>query len=187
MKWITLFFPLVLTACDPLGSAHVDIGAAQAVSGVADQLDTSIQEYHGDIKESDSSTKAEAIGAFVERLVRHNGDETKMKDDASIFAEALAKIDADAETERDRYSKAKDNVNLLRNLASRLNQFAVNSMTFNDEYRRYLSGMWDQVQAAKKAGDDKKAANDATREQQKKDLQSAGENAIKSALQRRAQ
>jgi len=187
MRWALLLFPLVLTACDPMGTAHVNIASSDAVSATATELQTALDEYHHRLGVLGKQQRNAAVGDFVGQVVAANGDKAATTKVTNGFMGALDALDADAEVERQRYSASSDNVSLLFGLSKRLNQFGVDSMTAADEYRRYIGSMWDDVQKARADKAKDKAASDATKQQQKDSLGKALTNAAQQALSRKAQ
>ena len=80
------------------------------------------------------------ISAFVARVQADANDSTAIESHAADFEADLRKIRADRETEWSRRTAAMDNVGVLREVARGLHKLAIESLTLQDEVRRYLSG-----------------------------------------------
>jgi len=150
------------------GDARVEMSAADGLNALADQFDTTIDEYHQDLAEGDTTRESAVIAAFVSRVQRDNAD--AMDKHTAEFSDALAKIRGDREVEFDRRNAAKDNVITLREIGKGLQQLAVQSMTLNDEARRYLTGWVSQYQQARKEAAAASAERKALKKQKAQEL-----------------
>jgi hypothetical protein len=127
----------VLGGC--AADARVDLSAADALTAVAGQVQRTIQEYHGEVVRFDDSRESATVAAFVTRVKADAADEASLDAHAAQFAAALVKIRADRETEWSRRAAAMENVGVLREMASGLRKLALQSLSLDDEVRRYLA------------------------------------------------
>lgn len=133
--------------------ARVDLSAADALTAVAGQVQQTIQEYHGEVVRFDDSRESATVAAFVARVKADAADEASLDAHAAQFAAALVKIRADRETEWARRAAAMENVGVLREMASGLRRLALQSLSLDDEVRRYLaSWMSTKTSAGSDAG-----------------------------------
>ncbi len=133
------------------GDARVELSAADALAAVAERMDLVIAEYHADVRHYDDLRETEVVAAFIERVRRTAADETAVDRHAVQFKDALARIRTDRDTERTRRDTAHENVRALREVAGGLRRLAIESLTLDDEMRRYLSGWFDMRRAAQAA------------------------------------
>jgi len=80
------------------------------------------------------------VSAFVARVQAAPDDPVAIDSHVADFKAALRKIRTDRVTEFTRHGAALDNVDVLRELARGLQQLAIESLTLQDEMRRYLTG-----------------------------------------------
>lgn len=139
---------LLATAGGCWAGAGVSMSAAEAIDAVAAQTRTALSEYHGEVEAADDAKEAAAIAAFVARLQKDAGDEQAAASHAAAFQTAMAKLRADRRTEWQRHTAAVDNVRLLNEVTAGLRRVAIESLTLQDEVKRYLT---DLVNARKQA------------------------------------
>jgi hypothetical protein len=159
MRWLTILAILVggcLMGCT--GTATTALSAGDALDRLADQMGTAIDEYHEEVAAGDDSRESEVSAAFVSRVIKNANNAGELKNDQAQFLAALSKIRSDRETEWDRRNAAKDNVAALREVSKGLRRVALDSLSLNDEMRRYLTGWYDTYQKSKAEQDAKKAA-----------------------------
>lgn len=135
------------------GDARVEMTAADAISAVASQLETTVREYHDEVSVGDDARESAVAGAFAARVVSANGDADQIKRDTDAFMASLQKIRKDREVEWDRRNAALDNVAALREMSKGLRKLAIDSLTLQDEVRRYLTSWVDTAQQAKAEAD----------------------------------
>jgi len=150
-RWVLSIAAAGLAAGGCIGDARVDLSAADALSAVADRMDAVVAEYHEDVRRFDDLRESEVVAAFVERVRRDASDEAATARHVEQFKEALAKIRSDRETERIRRDAADQNVRVLREVADGLRRLAIESLTLDDEIRRYLTGWLEARRTVKRS------------------------------------
>lgn len=121
------------------GDARMELSASDALAAVADQMELTIGEYHGEVSRYDDSRESVVVAALVERMRRDIGDEEAVGAHVADFTEALRRIRGDRETEWQRRTAAMENVGVLREVSRGLQRLALESLTLEDEMRRYLT------------------------------------------------
>jgi hypothetical protein len=130
------------------GDARVEFSAADALDALAGSMNQTIQEYHQEVTSFDDTRESEVVAAFVTRVRRDAADEKSVEGHVASFESALRRLREDRDTEWTRRSAATDNVNALREVACGLQKLAIQSLSLQDEMRRYLQS-W--VDAKKRA------------------------------------
>lgn len=160
------------------GNATTALSAGDALGRVADQLDVAVDEYHNDVASHDDRREAEVASAFVARVVANAGDQDKLANDQAQFLMAMAKIRGDREVEWDRRNATKENIDALREVAKGMRRLALDSLSLNDEMRRYLTGWYDTYEQSKAARAAEKAANKQAQVDQRNTLIKTGVGAV---------
>lgn len=127
----------VLAGCG--GDARVDLSAADGIQAAAQQMELTLREYHNEVNRYDSSRETAVIAAFVSRVRADSQNEAAVNEHAAEFGKALEKIRTDRDTEYARQAAASDNVGVLREMARGLERLGIESLTLQDEVRRYLT------------------------------------------------
>lgn len=140
---------IALTCIGCGGDARLEMVAADALEATADQMNVSLSEYHNEIASYDDSREASVTAAFIARIRRDVADEAKCDQHGSEFALAMAKIRADRRTEDVRAGNTAGQVASVREVARGLRRVGVESLTIQDEMRRYLLNMIDTQRKAK--------------------------------------
>lgn len=122
------------------GNARVEMSAADSMEVLAAELSASVEEYHADLSRIDSERERAAVYAFVGR-VQGAGGQTEAESHAEALLAAMEKVRADRAVATERYMNARDNVAALAEVAGGLRRVAVESMSIDDEMKRYL-GEW---------------------------------------------
>jgi len=130
------------------GDARLEMSAADALLVTADQMAVTLQEYHEEVSAYDDSRESEVVSAFVARVQADPDDPVALDSHVADFKAALRKIRADRATEFTRRGAAMDNVDVLREVARGLQKLAIESLTLQDEMRRYLMGWIETRQRA---------------------------------------
>jgi hypothetical protein len=133
--WATI--AATLSGCG--GDARVELSAADALNEVAGQMAGTIEEYHGDVSRYDEHRQSSVVSAFVTRVKKDAADDNALAAHVNDFESALHKIREDQETEWARRSTAMDNVSLLKEMSRGLQKLAIQSLSLQDEMKRYLS------------------------------------------------
>lgn len=133
----------VMAGCG--GDARVELSAADAIRAVAVQMDQAVVEYHREVCRYDDTREAELVAAFIGRVRREKEDEAALDRHSADLARALTRVRADRETEWTRRAAAGENVKVLREIAQGLERIGLQSLSLQDEMRRYLE-TWMQAQ-----------------------------------------
>jgi len=131
------------------GDARLELAASDTLQAVADQMVTVIEEYHGELSRYDESRESAIVSALVNRIKADVDDASAIEDHVSQFKSALNKIREDRGVEWSRRWSAIENVRLLREVAGGLQKLAIESLTLQDEMRRYLDGWLEARREAK--------------------------------------
>lgn len=168
------------------GDARVELAAGDALGAIAEQLETTVNEYHTEVSAGDDGREAAVAAAFVDRVLSAGDDRTQIQTHTQEFLAALTKIRKDREVEWDRRNAARDNLRLLREVGRDLQKLAVQSMTLNDELRRYLTGWVETYQRTRREAQEARRQERAERKQAA--AQAAGQivGAIESRIPRAA-
>lgn len=137
-----------------VGDARLELAASDALLAVANQMGSTIQEYHDEVVGYDDSRESAVVSAFVDRVQNDPTNQAAIDSHTSDFKMALRKIRADRQTEWGRRSAAMENVSVLREVAKGLQKVAMDSLTLNDEMRRYLNGWMESAQRANASASD---------------------------------
>jgi hypothetical protein len=121
------------------GDARIQLSAADALTATAGQVELAMQEYHQEGSAYDDSRESEVVSAFVVRVRADHADPAAVESHADRFKAALATIRTDRDVEWQRRQAALENVAVLRELARGLRRLALESLSLDDEMRRYLS------------------------------------------------
>lgn len=127
------------------------MSASDALMAAADQMALTIQEYHQEVSAYDDARESEVVSAFVGRVQADPDDAAAIDSHVTDFKAALRKIRTDRGTELTRRLAAMDNVEVLREVAGGLQRLAIESLTLQDEMRRYLQGWVETRQQARAA------------------------------------
>src|SRR5262249_39945417 len=120
---------------------RVELSAGDALNAVAGQMAGTIAEYHQEVSRFDDRREGDVVSAFVVRVRNNSSDEPTVNKHVADFEAALRKIRDDRETEWSRRTAAMDNVSVLREVSKGLQKLAIQSLSLQDEMRRYL-GSW---------------------------------------------
>ena len=107
------------------GNAHLDLSAAKSLLTIANEMRTTVEEYHADLDQLDEQREAFAIQSFVARVVGADGDKAKLEDDSAALKAALAKLRADRAVAVERYIIALGNLDVLADTAEGLKSHAL--------------------------------------------------------------
>ena len=107
------------------GNAHLDLSAAKSLLTIANEMRTTVEEYHADLDQLDEQREALAIQSFVARVVGADGDKAKLEDDSAALKAALAKLRADRAVAVERYIIALGNLDVLADTAEGLKSHAL--------------------------------------------------------------
>ena len=120
------------------GDARVELAAADSMDTLGASMAQTLAEYHADLARVDDERQRAAIRAFIDRVRADVSDEAATDAHADAFQKALERLDADRRTAWERYTASSDNVATLHEIAQDLRRLALNSMSLDDEVRRYF-------------------------------------------------
>ncbi|HSW46336.1 MAG TPA: hypothetical protein VLM89_12275 [Phycisphaerae bacterium] len=151
MRWAEIVMLILAAASGCGGDARVDLSAADGIRAAAGQMELTLREYHQEVSRYDDSRESAVIAAFVTRVRKDNEDEAALDKHSTEFQTAMSRIRGDREVEYTRQSAARDNVSVLRELAGGLERLGIESLSLQDEVKRYLSGRLDAKHRAEAA------------------------------------
>ncbi|UCD29609.1 MAG: hypothetical protein JSV03_03765 [Planctomycetota bacterium] len=151
MKRIAWSFMVVGLVVGCGGNARLEMAASDTLRALADQVAVAIDEYHREVSNLDDTRESAVVSAFVARIKNDVDDESAVESHVTDFKSALGKIRTDRETEWLRQSASMENVKTLREVAAGLQKMAIDSLTLQDEMRRYLTGWIEARRQANKA------------------------------------
>jgi len=140
---------ILLPGCG--GDARVELAAADALDVAASEFRVTLNEYHRDLAATDDMREANVVAAFVRRIRTDAADEAKSDVHAEQFATALARIRADRAVAAQRYAAGVSQADAVVEVARGLRRIGIESLTLQDEMRRYLSSYIDAMKRAKAA------------------------------------
>ena len=143
--------PMMLPLCGCGGDARVELAAADALDVVAEQVRTTLNEYHGEVDVFDDGREAAVTADFIRRIRRDGADEATCDRHAEQFAAALSRIRRDREVELRRFDAARAQADTIVEIARGLRRIGIESLSLQDEMRRYLSGYIETIRRAKAA------------------------------------
>jgi hypothetical protein len=120
---------------------HVQLAAADSMELLADSLTTTINEYRMDLEQLDAQRRKAVVDAFVVRVRTDHDNQYALENHTAAFTDALNRLEADRQAASDRRQAALENIETLQEIAAGLRRLAIESMTLDDEARRYLSGL----------------------------------------------
>lgn len=124
------------------GDARVEIATANLIDVATDSFAGALAEYHQEILAADAKREQEVIQAFTTRLAQSEDgplDPVVIENHKQDFARALTKLRADTETEWQRHMILTANLKTLQDAATTMRKLAVDSLSLEDETKRYLS------------------------------------------------
>ena len=141
------------------GNARVELTAADSVEMLGASMTQTLAEYHADLARFDEERQRAAVQAFIERVRMDVADEAATDAHAEAFRQALQHLDADRQTAWERYAASLDNVATLREIAQGLRRLALDSMSLDDDVRRYFGEVMERRQEAKEQASGKRVTN----------------------------
>jgi hypothetical protein len=125
--------------------ARVELSAAQTLDALVRDVEVALAEYHAEVNAADRTRRTSAVDAFVTRIRTDNDDEAATANHVKAFHEALDRILADVRVETNRHTATMDNVGEIRDVATGLRRLAIESMSLNDELKRYVTDLINPV------------------------------------------
>ncbi len=124
-----------------VGHGPVELAAADAIDSLAGETQKALDEYDGELRESDAVRGRDAASAFASRAKRDHADDQQMAQHEAAFGAALDRLWADRETAIRRHGRASANVALLRETAAGLRRMGMESLRLEDEAQRYVESL----------------------------------------------
>ena len=124
-----------------VGDGRTTLSAMDSVDVLGDALAGALGEYHDDLERLDDEREQAVIDAFVVRVRRDVAGGVSDEADAAAFRSALAQIRADRRVALERYLASRENLAAIREVTSGLRRLALESMSLQDETRRYFSDL----------------------------------------------
>lgn len=141
------------------GDARVELTAADSVEVLGASMSQTLAEYHADLARFDEERQRAAVQAFIERVRMDVADEAATDAHAEAFRQALQHLDADRRAAWERYTASLDNVATLREIAQGLRRLALDSMSLDDDVRRYFGEVMERRKEAKELQGGKRVTN----------------------------
>ena len=146
---VELWLPLNAFVGGCAGGARVELTAADSVEMLGASMTQTLAEYQADLARLDDERQRAAVQAFIERVRTDIADETATQFHAEAFRQAMQRLDADRRTAWERHAASLDNVATLHEIAAGLRRLALDSMSLDDDVRRYFGEVMDRRQEAK--------------------------------------
>ena len=137
--WILLPCALACGCGGCIGSARVELAAADALDALSAELAKALAEYQSDLDAADDQRESAVIAAFIARTRNDAGDDAVMQAHAEQFAQALAKIRGDRRTAWQRHDASVDNLAAAQEVARELRAIALSGIALQDDARAYLN------------------------------------------------
>lgn len=117
---------------------RVELAAADSIESVATELARAMDEYQRDISQFDDERERAVVLALVARVRRDAADDERVDAHLAAYDEAAARIRDDREVARMRRSLVEEHIESLMEVATGLRRFGIESMSIEDETKRYL-------------------------------------------------
>ena len=121
--------------------ARLQLSAADSLHAIMTSVQLAATEYHDEIRSADALRRQWAIDAFVQRLRDDHDDQQAAAEHVARFNLALDRLLQDGETESARYLAAMQNIRTLAEIGDGLKRHALQSLTLDDELRRYIDDL----------------------------------------------
>ncbi len=141
------------------GNARVELTAADSVEMLGASMTQTLAEYHADLARFDEERQRAAMQAFIERVRMDVADEAATNAHAEAFRQALQHLDADRQAAWERYTASLDNVATLREIAQGLRRLALDTMSLDDEVKRYFGEVMEHRKETKEKESGKRVTN----------------------------
>jgi len=139
MKIHFCFSVMLLLTSGCVSNAPMEMAAATALQCLADQMTVALGEYHQEVFEHDDFRESAVVSAFIDRVKNDIDNPPVVESHENDFRMALHKIRNDRQVEWSRHHAALSNVAIIKEVATGLQRTAVDSLSLQDEMRRYLN------------------------------------------------
>ena len=136
---VLIIATLLTSGC--VGDARIHLAAADSMDLIRDAMTDALAEYHADLAALDAQRRDAAVDAFIARLRTDVADDQAADAEAEAFRRAVTRLDTDREVAWQRYAASLDTVALLGEIASDLRRLAADSMSLDDEAKRYFTDL----------------------------------------------
>lgn len=145
--WFVAFGAAALTGCG--GDARVDLAAADALDAVAEQMRVTVNEYDRDLGLYDDSRETAVTAAFIARIQRDHASAALAAKHGEDFAAALARIRSDRTVAGQRRAAASSQIEAVAEVARGLRRLGIESLSLQDEVRRYVTSLTETMRRVK--------------------------------------
>jgi hypothetical protein len=115
--------------------AQTELTAADALVEVANVIDAGIVEYHGEVATQDKGRRDAVLDALAARIA---ADPANAAADTAAAKAALDRVAADGEVENARLTNLQSATGVLREMATRLRELALERLAMTDQARRVV-------------------------------------------------
>ena len=136
---------LTVVALGCASNPRTQLSAADSMDFLAASLATAINEYRVDLDQLDAQRRKGVVDAFVVRVRTDHDNQYALDNHTAAFTDALTRLEADRQAASDRRQAALENIETPQEIAAGLRRLAIESMTLDDEARRYLTGILSQL------------------------------------------
>jgi hypothetical protein len=153
----------VLTGCTG-GDAALEIKTADVMQAGTGEVREALREFKADLDAADDAREIMLIMSFVQLVKRDSDDDAAVAKYVEQFSKSLAKMRRFREASRERFQAAVDSLDTMDEVADGLQKFAIDSLTLQDEYRRYFTSWAEQIRTYREErAAQKQAEREATR------------------------
>ncbi len=139
--------PLVVVAgC--MSGARLELAAADSLDALAGAMTATLIEYHEDVELVDAARRRAAVAAIIDRLRADIANQDAVDQHAAEFDRAIERLWLDRETEWRRFTVGLENAASLREIGEGLHRRAIESLSLEDEAKRYFGELIEARRAA---------------------------------------
>ena len=131
----------VMTLVGCTGQGHLSLTTADTLMLLADGLERSHLEYHDELERADDDREDALIEAFIVRVTQQSDASGSAEDHAQAFRGAMRRVRDDRRSEWQRHAATLDNLAVLHDMARDLRRLGIESLSLDDEARRYLGAL----------------------------------------------
>jgi enamine deaminase RidA (YjgF/YER057c/UK114 family) len=131
------------------GDAGLEMRTADVMHSGTAAARQALDEFQADLEAADDAKESMLILNFTQLVLQDIDDQPKVSQHIADFGAALAKLRRMREASRRRYQAAIESLDTMDEVATDLHKFAVDSLTMEDETRRYFTGWVEQIRTAR--------------------------------------
>lgn len=132
---------LITAAAGCASAARVQISAARSLDALTDAVQHAVDELHDEVLTADRRKRLSAVDAFVRRIRADHADDQRTQNHVDAFNHAIDRLREDADIEFARRVATLENLRAIREIAAGLRELGVQSMSLDDEARRYVTDL----------------------------------------------